>query len=226
MNDKFKFYPNLHVQHYFEVLPPLKIHILQEINTGISITNSPPEFKYWNSHMEGQQEMSIYKYFASHWFLESRNLRVVTHGVWASFIFSFLTNLGAFSSLHINVDRLTWFNWYLLKFIHKVYSVEMKTTTNNQPGKRSTGTTAYINYRIGVKYCSNHPQQRSHQWRICYTGNIHSLVKPSLIQNSLCFPALISLFAGDKENSGLSWERIFVQQIQKKGTISLRGARV
>lgn len=120
----------------------------------------------------------------------------------------------------------TWFNWHLLKFIHKVYSVGMKTTTNNQPGKQSTVATAYINnYQLVMKYC-NHPSQRSHQWRICYTGNIHSLLKPCLIQNSLCFPALISLFAGDKGNSGVSWGRIFVQQIQKEGTISLGGARV
>ena len=47
--------------------------------------------------MEGQQKTSIYKYFVSHWFRVKVNyLGVVTHGIWASFIFSFLTNSGTF----------------------------------------------------------------------------------------------------------------------------------
>ena len=31
-------------------------------------SNSPPEFKYWNSQTWKVSKTSIYKYFASHWF--------------------------------------------------------------------------------------------------------------------------------------------------------------
>ena len=142
MNDKFKFYQNLYVQHlkysfhwrftYFK-----KIYFSPTVLLSLNI-----EIHTWKVHK--RCPFTNILLLIDFW-LKVKYSRVVTHGIWASFIFSFLTNSGACSSLHMNIDWPTWFNRQLLKFIHKVYSVGMKTTTNNQPGKWSTGTAVYIN---------------------------------------------------------------------------------